>query len=105
MKIKKLGILAGSGDLPKIAIKEALRQNIDFCVYLISEENTENIVQEKVVRVSLGSFGAILKMMQKDKISHVVFLGKVKKEHIFNKNIRFDTLTIKLLKSLNGKEK
>ena len=109
MNIKKLCIVAGAGDLPYLAAEEALQKNINIVIFSISEEISRKTqatfnLQHMTETVSLGALGNLIKKMKKYEVSHALFLGKVRKEHLFNKKIRFDSLTLKLLKNLKDRK-
>jgi hypothetical protein len=106
IKIKKLGIVAGSGELPGIAFQNALAQGVPVVVFLVAEENrlsapVDYAGAEKVEFVSAGSFGKLLKLLKANQISHIILIGKIKKKLLF-KNLLFDKITIKLLSQVKN---
>lgn len=106
MSIQKLGIIAGSGSLPVIAAEEAAGQNIRLQIYAVSEEEFLSEAgaerfNEQVTPVSLARFGDLLNHLKNDGISHLVLLGKVRKEHLF-KDQNFDDKSKQILASLEN---
>lgn len=106
MKIKKLCIIAGAGNLPQIAINEAEKNNIDYCVYsLIHDANATAFKSSRseipIRMVSAGRFNEILSFLTRDEITHVLFAGKIEKAGLL-KNIRFNLQTLALLKKLKN---
>lgn len=104
MKIKKLGIIAGSGTMPQEAVHEAMARKLDFEIFPLKEETVEplkdlrgNLLKSKVI--SLGQFDKVLRELVKSGVSHVLFAGKIHKEKIL-KGIRFNLKTLALLKKL-----
>ncbi|MDH4261677.1 MAG: UDP-2,3-diacylglucosamine diphosphatase LpxI [Spirochaetia bacterium] len=108
MKIQNLCIIAGSGNLPLYALTEALKRNqekkMQIYVYVLDEDNKEllqSIEENKVAfrKISLGKFDEVLKKLKADKVTHVLFIGKVQKKNIL-KGIRFNLKTLMLLRKL-----
>lgn len=107
-KIQTLVILAGAGGLPLIALKEALKEGLTPLVYLISggKEQLQNALEiyrehnidpaPLVKELSVAKVGALIKHLKKDRVSHIIILGKVEKKNVFA-DAMFDATTIKLI--------
>lgn len=90
--IHQLAIVAGSGELPRVAFDEAMRENIPTVVYLIDEELGEGEEEryggaKAVRRISAAKFSVLMKQAKKDGVSHFIFLGKIQKKILFTKAI------------------
>jgi hypothetical protein len=108
MKIKNLGIIAGSGDLPRYAVDEAFKikkeRNIKFTVYFLNEESNvlaHGLTSRGIVcrKISLGKFDDVINRLKNDQISHVLIVGKIHKKNLLN-DVRFNLKTLALLKKV-----
>jgi DUF1009 family protein len=98
----RLGIIAGAGDLPHLAMREALFQNEDplFLAIKESDFNSGNYA-ERVIPIHITQIGKVIKVCKKNNIDKILLLGKVNKD-ILLKSYKFDFKTIMLLaKMLN----
>jgi len=106
--IKLLVILAGAGELPQIALQEALSQGLQPLVYLASGGEAQrtrlleiyrqhNIDGTKLIKeISAARVGALIKALKKDGASHMIILGKIEKKKVFREGV-FDATTLKLI--------
>lgn len=108
-KISRLAILAGSGNLPLAAAQEAHEQNVDFLLYASDKKISENFKEKlpedfhnKIRIFSLTKVGALLKMLKKDNVSHLLMTGKVQKNILLNP-FDYDLKTIRLLATLKNR--
>ena len=102
--MKRLGVLAGSGELPEIAVKEALSHGIEVVIYSLLKKNPFSTSLLKRVSkftndIPITKFGRLLQEIKKDKVDSVLLLGKIEKTDLF-RNPSFDKETKKLLKSM-----
>ncbi len=98
MNIKRVGLLAGGGDLPFHFLKNAKRQKIEVVLMKIQDESNnklDNLVN-KIYNIRLTALSAIIKICKKEKINKIVLLGYVRHSNLI-KNIKFDLRTIKVL--------
>ncbi|MCB1147317.1 MAG: UDP-2,3-diacylglucosamine diphosphatase LpxI [Leptospiraceae bacterium] len=106
-KIKHLGILCGAGSLPLIAARSAHDQNISVSLFPVIEETINSDLEKeflnRVFPVSIGGLGHFLKLLQDQKITHLLLLGKVRKEHLFKPDMKFDSETLQLLSELDSR--
>ena len=73
-------IIAGKGDLPKMAIKKLQSENKKFHLVLIEgQDYNEEIKQYPHQFFPFGHIGKFLKFTKKHKISKIVMIGAVKK--------------------------
>jgi hypothetical protein len=76
----KIAIFAGRGNLPKMLIEECKKNNQDFQLFLLSSEKYENDYSEfNPYILSYGQVGEFLKILSKENIKDLIFLGAVNK--------------------------
>jgi len=94
----KIGLVAGGGSLPLEFIKQAKKKKTGIVIFEIMGEGGAKLRKCgcRVYPVKLAGLSRILKLLKKEKISNVVFLGYVRHTNIF-KNIKFDIRTMKVL--------
>lgn len=82
----RLAILAGAGELPRIAAETAFSRKIDFVVYHIVEADLDReLAADKRIekrKVSLGNIAQTIQHLRQDGITHVILLGKVEKQRL-----------------------
>lgn len=100
--MNRLAILSGAGDLPHIAIKEALSAGEDPLILAINEsEFEEREYSDRTIRVHITQIGKVISICKKNKINRLLLLGKVNKDVIL-KTYKYDWKAITLLaKMLN----
>lgn len=94
--IRRLGILAGSGQLPFEALKEALSAGILVTVAAIEEETVPSLEQlalsaEAQVNfhwIGVGQLGRLLKVFRVDEVDSAIMVGQVKHVRIFAPSAR-----------------
>ena len=98
----RLAIIAGAGDLPHIAMREALAQGEDPLFFSITESDFyAGEFASRTIPVYITQIGKIFKLCKKNNVDRILLLGKVKKDIIL-KTYRYDLKTITLLaKMLN----
>jgi DUF1009 family protein len=83
---QRLAILAGAGELPRIAAETAFRRKIDFVVYHIveAELNRDLAADQRIEKrsVSLGNISQTIQYLRQDKITQVILLGKLEKQRL-----------------------
>ncbi|MBT3515820.1 MAG: UDP-2,3-diacylglucosamine diphosphatase LpxI [Nitrospina sp.] len=102
---KKIGLLAGAGEVPAHFAKQACRRGIRIVAVSFSDEihtKLEPLV-EKAYSIGIGKPGKIFKTFKDEKITDLLMLGKVDKEIIFRPSF-FDLRAIKFFKSLISQE-
>ena len=107
MRIGKLCIIAGAGDLPEITILEAEERGLDFVVYVMDPENIALLAMLKIKNldysiVSLGKFDQVLKKLKNDKVSHAIIVGKVQKKNFLHWT-KFNLKTLAMLAKMKDK--
>lgn len=100
-----IGLIAGSGTLPQYFVQEAKNQGHRILVVALAEEAPAGLdsVADKVVRLSIGQVGKIIKTLKDFGVQEVTWVGKIHKNLLF-KNLRFDAQALKFLGTLREKD-
>ena len=100
----RFALIAGAGEIPAILAREARMKGASFIAISLTETAMAPLegLADKVYRLSIGQVGKIIKTIKKEGIRKVVFIGKVKKELLYER-IRFDLKAIKILKNLSNR--
>lgn len=103
--MKKLGLIAGSGELP--AAVAAAAHSSGYTVFAVgleplADKSLSNHVDE-ITWVNVGKLGAMLNALKKAGIKEAVMAGKVPKSLLFKSKITPDLRAMKLLFSLKDK--
>lgn len=98
----RLAIIAGGGELPHIGMGEALKNGEDAVFFgLIESDFQPREHAERTIPVHITQIGKILKTLQKEKITRILMLGKVRKDLLFQK-LKFDLKALSILaKTIN----
>jgi DUF1009 family protein len=97
---QKLGIIAGSGELPKEAIRKSLQKGLD--IYVIAFDGiTESptVLNAPHSWVNIGSIGKALKILKDQNIKDLVMVGRVGRPSI--SSLKLDFSGLKLLRDLS----
>lgn len=97
-----MAIVSGGGELPFIALREALRMGEDPLLLGIRESDFDfSQAVDRTIPVYLAKIGSILKICKKERINRILLAGKVRKDLLF-KGLKFDWKAISILaKTLN----
>lgn len=78
---KKLGIIAGGGDIPKALIAKCKEQNRDYFVVAIEGNADKNLVDETVphIWIRIGQAGTGFKKLAEEKVEEVVMIGTIRR--------------------------
>ncbi|MBA8667674.1 UDP-2,3-diacylglucosamine diphosphatase LpxI [Holosporaceae bacterium 'Namur'] len=83
IEIKKLGIIAGSESLPRHVVDAAKKQNIEFILIGLAGQTSEELYKDiEYQTFQLHSISKIIKKLNDEGVSHVVFAGRVKRTSI-----------------------
>ena len=82
-----IAIFAGSGDLPKEIISSLKKINKKFIILNLSKKNIS-----KSIKIELGQFGNILKILKLNKVKEVIFAGYVKRPDLRNMRLDFKAI-------------
>ncbi|MFL2525752.1 MAG: UDP-2,3-diacylglucosamine diphosphatase LpxI domain-containing protein [Pelagibacteraceae bacterium] len=90
-----IGIFAGSGSLPQEIFMTLDKIKIRYIVFNLSNKKIKNSI-----KIQLGQFGKILKILKENKINNVIFAGYVKRPNLSSLKFDFKAVTYlpKLLK-------
>lgn len=99
--LPKLGIIAGSGSLPRTIIKTCIEQQRPFFVVALDEAVDDHIIEEvDHIRVRLGAIGKALSALKQEGCEELVMAGRVKRPKI--SSLRPDLKATKLLAKLGS---
>jgi hypothetical protein len=103
--MKKLGLIAGKGDLPMAIADDAKTQG-----YMVIAVGLEPLADktltshvDKIQWVNVGKFGKLIDTMKKHDITEAVMAGKVSKTLLYKSKITPDLRAVKLLMSLKNR--
>jgi len=102
---KKIGLLAGAGEVPAYFSRQAAQKGIHIIAVSFSDEihaKLEPLV-EKSYSIGIGKPGKIFKTFKDENITDIVMLGKVDKKIIFQPSF-FDLRAVTFFKSLLSQE-
>ncbi|MDQ7056135.1 MAG: UDP-2,3-diacylglucosamine diphosphatase LpxI [Persephonella sp.] len=89
--MKKIGLIAGAGELPVEFAKSALQKNRQLIIYGIKGITDRKIQSIAPTRwLYLGQAQKLIDTMKQDSISDVVMLGKIEHYHLLTSIHRFD---------------
>ncbi len=94
----KIGIIAGDGNLPLYIGKSLLSKNYDVTFLSLNNKNNKFYNNHHVVDLDILSVNKIFKVLDSNKIKHIIFAGSIKRPGI--KDLGFDLPTLLLAKSL-----
>jgi DUF1009 family protein len=103
--MKKLGIIAGMGELPiAIAVDARSKGYTVLAVGLepLADRGLESCVDE-IRWINVGKLGEIIEYLKKSGVDNVVMAGKVPKEMLYRSKISPDLRAIKLLFTLRDR--
>lgn len=105
---KKIGLVAGNGELPVVLARTAKNSGIEVVAISLSSDN-KNLLKRfcsKVYSYGPGQVEKILEILKKEEITQISFIGKVHKGMLF-RNPRLDKRALQILtkrKRLNDDE-
>jgi DUF1009 family protein len=103
--VKKLGLIAGNGELPLAVADEARAKGYEvIAVGLepLAEKSLSAVVKE-VRWINVGKLGEIIEFLRKSGIQEAVMAGKVPKTLLYKSKITPDLRAVKLLLTLKDK--
>lgn len=96
---KKLGILAGGGDLPAKIIEKCREEGKPVFVVTFKDQdkptNFDTLAINETAEFGLGAVGAVIKEMKAQNVEEIVLAGYIKKPSLFNLNL--DLTGVKIL--------
>ncbi len=104
---KKLGLIAGMGDLPKAVAYEAGRMGYNVAAIALQPPADESLkpIADEFHKISLGRFGGLIALLKKLAITDVVLAGKVPKDLLYKNKAHIipDMKAVKILFSLRNR--
>ena len=103
---KKLGLIAGKGDLPMVVAGEAKARGysvIAFGLESLADESLGSYVDE-MNWINVGKFGKLIDGLKKSGVKEAVMAGKVSKTLLYKSKITPDLRAVKLLFSLKDRK-
>lgn len=104
---KKLGLIAGMGELPKAVASEAKRKGYNVAAIALQPPADESLrpIADEFHKISLGRFGGLMTLLKKRSITDVVLAGKVPKDLLYKNKSHMipDMKAVKMLFSLKNK--
>mgnify|MGYP001158639914 FL=1 len=102
---RRIGLLAGLGEVPVYFADRAMRNGIRIVSVAFTDEIHSQLMPfvERGYSIGLGKTGKIFQTFRDEGITDLVMLGKVDKRVIFKPEL-FDLRTLKILKQLVTKE-
>lgn len=84
--MKKLGIIAGGGELPKVLIEHCLATKREFFVLAIEGNAEKNIIPNFVSQkwIRIGQAGTGFKIFKDENVKEVVMIGTIKRPSFFD---------------------
>lgn len=102
--MRRIGIIAGEGMLPSIAVKELKKQAYDVIVICITSGLRDSLkkITTKVYEIEIGEIGEIINTLNLHEVKELIMLGKVKKQILYQ-DIVLDERAVSLLSKIKNK--
>jgi DUF1009 family protein len=101
--LSRIGIIAGGGELPHLAMQEAIQKREDPLFLAINEsEFRSGEYADRVLQINITQIGHVIKICKKNNINRLILLGKVNKDIIL-KSYKFDLKSIVLMAKMLNK--
>ena len=103
---KKLGLIAGKGDLPMAVAGEAKAMGYSVIAFGLESLADESLVSyvDEMKWINVGKFGKLIDGLKKSGVEEAVMAGKVSKTLLYKSKITPDLRAVKLLFSLKDKK-
>ncbi len=99
----RLGIIAGAGELPHLAMSEAIQKGEDPLFLAVQESDFQSgNYQDRTIPIHIMQIGGVIKTCKKNNIDRLLLLGKVNKDIIL-KSYKFDLKAILLMAKMLNK--
>ena len=98
-KVTRIGLIAGEGLLPRYVAKNARIQGIEVVPFIIGKDNPKlrELCKHKGHRIVPGLVRRTLDLMIQERITHLVFAGKVDK-WVLLKDPRIDDIAVEAIR-------
>jgi len=86
-EIKRLGLIAGRGELPVLVARAAKQKGIEIVTIAFTQEIAQRLLpySKAVYNYGVGQAGKIIRTLKREGVEYVTILGKVDKSIIFNR--------------------
>ncbi len=103
--MKKIGLIAGSGELPKLIAADARARGFHIVAVGLEPlaDKTLSSCVDEIKWVNVGKLGKIIETLKRSGIREAVMAGKVPKTLLYRGNITPDLRAVKLLFTLKDK--
>jgi DUF1009 family protein len=103
--VKKLGLIAGMGELPKALASEARSKGYSVIAIGLEPLADKSLISsvDKIKWISVGKLGKIIEYLKKSDIKEAVMAGKVPKSLLYKSKITPDLRAVKLLLTLKDR--
>ena len=88
-----IALICGTGSFPKEIFK-ILNKKIKYIIINLTEKNLSKIE----IKLKIGQFGKLFKLLKENNCKEVIFAGKIMRPSL--QNIKFDTEGLKILPEL-----
>lgn len=97
--MKTLGIIAGNGRFPLLALREARKQDYRIVVGAIVKEADESIAKlaDACCWVKIGELKKLVKFFQSEGVHEAIMAGKIEKVRLFQENVKPDLEMFKII--------
>ncbi|HRR25811.1 MAG TPA: UDP-2,3-diacylglucosamine diphosphatase LpxI [Acidobacteriota bacterium] len=110
MEIRRLGVIAGNGPLPRETVLEALRQGLPVTVAAIEEEAEAGLGdlvegasrRVEVMWLGVGELGRLLKTFHEAGVTHALMVGQVRHVRVFAPRSRAHWVDLRRLPDLRA---
>ena len=94
--MKKIAIIAGGGNLPKIVFNSLKERGIEVLIIGIKNNYKYKNLNKDTLEVKLGSLNLIFKILKNNKIKNIIFAGSIKRPTL--KDLSLDFKAIEFLR-------
>lgn len=99
----RVGVISGYGLLPVLSVKALKEKGAYVAAFALKEgcnhvDNIENHA-DVVYRISAGQVGKVLKLIEKERLSHIILVGKIE-INILEKGLQLDLKALWMLTKL-----
>ncbi len=97
--MKTLGLIAGNGRFPILALKEARREGYRVAVCAIEKEADPSLekMADACAWVKIGELKKLSKFFQSEGVHEAIMAGKIEKVRLFQENVKPDFEMVKVL--------
>ena len=100
--VTRIGLIAGEGQLPLHVARNARIQGIEVVPFMVGKDSSKlrDLCKHKGHRIVPGLLGRTLDMLLQEKITHLVFAGKVDK-WVLLKDPRIDAVAVEAIRQFS----